>query len=178
MPPDNDQLAAIKALKIDSGTITFAEHDVSPTITAPDGHIERDKVPPRTIVKIVLNPAKGSNINVEMWMPDAGKWNGRFIGLGNGGSAGHINSMGLAGFMASGEVAATTDMGTAPNDSSGDGNPEVWKDFGFRATHLMTVAAKQVIKAYYGKDPTCSYFSGGSTAGLHFTLIFSGTTRF
>ena len=165
MPPDNDQLAAIKALKLDSGTITFAEHDVSPTITAPDGHIERDKVPPRTIVKIVLNPAKGSNINVEMWMPDAGKWNGRFIGLGNGGSAGHINSMGLAGFMASGEVAATTDMDTAPNDSSGDGNPEVWKDFGFRATHLMTVAAKQVIKAYYGKDPTCSYFSGGSTGG-------------
>ena len=56
-------------------------------------------------------------------------------------------------------------MGTAPNSDSGIGNPEVWKDFGFRATHLMTVAAKQVIRAYYGKEPELSYFSGGSTGG-------------
>ena len=45
------------------------------------------------------------------------------------------------------------------------GNREVWKDFGFRATHLMTLAAKQVVTAYYGKRPEYSYFSGGSTGG-------------
>jgi feruloyl esterase len=56
-------------------------------------------------------------------------------------------------------------MGTAPNQDSGVGNPEVWKDFGFRATHLMTVVAKQVISAYYGKLPEHSYFVGGSTGG-------------
>jgi feruloyl esterase len=165
MPSDEDRLATVKALKIDSGTITLAEHDISPTITAPDGHIVRNNVPPRTIVKIVLNPAKGSNINVEIWLPDAEKWNGRFLGLGNGGAAGHIDSLGLLGPMAAGNAVATTDMGTAPNDNCGIDNPEVWKDFGFRATHLMTVAAKQVIKAYYGKDPTYSYFNGTSTGG-------------
>lgn len=60
---------------------------------------------------------------------------------------------------------ATTDMGTAPNADSGIGNKEVWKDFGYRATHLMTVAAKRVVRAYYGREPEFSYFSGGSTGG-------------
>ena len=56
-------------------------------------------------------------------------------------------------------------MGTAPDANSGVGNREVWKDFGFRATHLMTVVAKQLVRAYYDKDPAFSYFSGGSTGG-------------
>jgi feruloyl esterase len=51
----------------------------------------------------------------------------------------------LAGPLGGGFAVATTDMGTVPNADSGVGNPEVWKDFGFRATHLMTLAAKQVI---------------------------------
>jgi feruloyl esterase len=122
-------------------------------------------LPPLTIVKMVLHPAKGSTINVEVWLPDAEKWNGRFLGLGNGGAAGHINPHTLASAMPGGCAVATTDMGTAPNANSGIGNPEVWKDFGFRATHLMTVTSKEVIKAYYGKDPAYSYFYGGSTGG-------------
>ncbi len=163
-PEDDALLAPIRALKIDAGTITLLEHDVSPTLTDAKGQT-RENIPPRTVVKIVLNPAKGSNINVQIWLPDAGKWNGRFLGIGNGGAAGHIDPMGLAGPMAQGYAAATTDMGTAPNPDSGVGNPEVWKDFGFRATHLMTVTAKQVLHAYYGKDASYSYFSGGSTGG-------------
>ena len=162
--PEDAGVAAIKALNIDSGTIQEVERDLSPTMTGPDGKTV-DHLPPRTIVKIVLNPAKGSNINVEIWLPDAGKWNSRFLGLGNGGSAGHINSLGLAGPAAGGYAVATTDMGTAPNENSGVGNPEVWKDFGFRATHLMTIVAKQVVRTYYGKDPEYSYFNGGSTGG-------------
>jgi feruloyl esterase len=144
------QLVTLRELKIDAATITTVERDPSGT---------------RTIVKLVLNPAKGSNINVEVWLPDADKWNARFLGLGNGGSAGHINPGGLASQSAAGFAVATTDMGTAPNSDSGIGNPEVWKDFGFRATHLMTLAGKQITRAYYGKDPELSYFSGGSTGG-------------
>jgi len=67
--------------------------------------------------------------------------------------------------MARGYAVATTDMGTAPNSDSGIGKPDVWKDFGYRATHLMTTSAKQVIKAYYGHSPEYSYFNGGSTGG-------------
>jgi feruloyl esterase len=114
---------------------------------------------------MILNPAQGSNINVELWLPDVGQWNSRFLGLGNGGAVGKINPGRLVGPLSDGYAVATTDMGTAPDADSGIGHPEVWKDFGFRATHLMTVAAKQVVKAYYGKDPKYSYFCGGSTGG-------------
>jgi feruloyl esterase len=170
-PPDStavalhhDRLAAIMALRIDAATITLVERADSPTITVPDGKTQNN-VPPRTIVKLVLNPAKGSNINVELWLPDADKWNNRMIGLGNGGAAGHIGPSTLLWPLAGGYAAVTTDMGTAPNDLSGVGNQEVRKDFGFRATHLMTVVAKQIITAYYGKGPGFSYFNGGSTGG-------------
>ena len=159
-----DGLATIKALHIETGTLALVEFTDSATMQVPKGK-PLANLPPRTMVKIVLNPAKGSNINVEVWLPAAGKWNGRFLGLGNGGAAGSINPGGLAGACSGGYAVATTDMGTAPNADSGIGNPEVWKDFGFRATHLMTVVGKQVVKAYYGKDPELSYFNGGSTGG-------------
>jgi len=146
----DEKLITLRALKIDAATITQVERDPSAT---------------RTIVKLTLKPAKGSSILVEVWLPDAEKWNARFLGLGNGGAAGKINPGGLASASAQGYAVATTDMGTAPNALSGVGNPEVWKDFGYRATHLMTVAAKQIVKAHYGKAPEFSYFSGGSTGG-------------
>ena len=157
-------LEAIRGLKIENGTLVLVERDASPTLTTADKRTVGN-LPPRTIVKLVLHPAKGSNINVEMWLPDPGKWNSRLLGLGNGGAAGRINSGSLSGPLAGGYAVVTTDMGTSPNADSGIGNPEVWKDFGFRATHLTTVAAKQILKAYYGKDADHSYFNGGSTGG-------------
>lgn len=117
------------------------------------------------IVRLHLHPAQGSNIQVEVWLPDAPQWNGRFLGLGNGGAAGKIGTAGLAKGVAESYAVATTDMGTAPSPDSGIGNREVWKDFGYRATHLMTIAAKQVIRTYYGREPAYSYFHGGSTGG-------------
>ncbi len=149
-PAAAERMAVLRELRIEAGTITQVERDASST---------------RTVVKMVLQPAKGSNINVEVWLPDAEKWNARFLGLGNGGAAGKINPGTLSGPSAAGYAVATTDMGTAPNSDSGVGNPEVWKDFGFRATHLMTVTAKQIVRAHYGREPEYSYFSGGSTGG-------------
>ena len=159
-----DRLAALKSLEIEDGIISSVHRDEPPTQPASDGR-PQDNLPPRTIVKALLQPAKGSNINIEIWLPDAENWNQRFVGLGNGGSAGRIHSEGLAWPLSSGYAVATTDMGTAPSSDSGVGNPEVWKDFGFRATHLMTLAAKQIIKAFYGDAPSHSYFIGGSTGG-------------
>lgn len=146
----NDKLTALRTLQIEHATTV---------------DVQRDPKDTSAVVKLLLQPAKGSNINVEVWLPDATKWNGRFLGLGNGGAAGKINSGSLAAYSASGYAVAMTDMGTAPNSDSGIGNREVWKDFGFRATHLMTVAAKQLVQAHYGKGPEFSYFSGGSTGG-------------
>ena len=151
-------------------TLTFAEAPLDKLRALKIEHaahvdVQRDTTGTRTVVKLLLQPAKGSNINVEVWLPDAAKWNGRFLGLGNGGAAGKINSGSLAASSAAGYAVVTTDMGTAPNADSGIGNREVWKDFGYRATHLMTVVGKQFVEAHYGKAPEFSYFSGGSTGG-------------
>lgn len=163
-PVGEEKLAALRGLKIKGGTVTSVEREaaaMSPSVVGG----RSNKLPPRTKVKLVLVPTKGSNIHVEVWLPDAGQWNGCLLGLGNGGAAGRIHPGSLAGACASGYAAATTDMGTAPNSDSGVGNAEVWKDFGFRATHLMTVAAKEVVRTFYGKGPDYSYFNGGSTGG-------------
>ncbi|WP_265593749.1 tannase/feruloyl esterase family alpha/beta hydrolase [Verrucomicrobium sp. BvORR034] len=163
-PVPTDRVAVLKALPIDAGKAVSIERITEGQMTAANGAAYKN-LPSRTVVKLVLNPAKGSNIRVEAWLPDPEKWNGRFLGLGNGGAAGNINPGSFAGPITEGYAVATTDMGTAPNSDSGIGNKEVWKDFGFRATHLMTVTAKQLIKAYYGKAPEYSYFNGGSTGG-------------
>ncbi|WP_176159470.1 tannase/feruloyl esterase family alpha/beta hydrolase [Prosthecobacter debontii] len=144
------KLTALREVKVDAGAITSVQRDASGK---------------RIVVKLVLNPAKESNIKVEVWLPDSDNWNGCFLGLGNGGAAGKINPGGLSSMSGQGYAVATTDMGTAPNPDSGIGNPEVWKDFGYRATHLMTVVGKQITKAHFGRDPEYSYFSGGSTGG-------------
>ncbi len=161
---DDKMLEELRKVPVDKGQIVSVEYCPVGSITDGNGNT-RDNIPARVVVKLKLSPAAGSNINVEAWLPDPDKWNGRFIGLGNGGAAGHINPMSLVGPLFGGSAVATTDMGTAPNSDSGIGNPEVWKDFGFRATHLMTVAAKQLVEAYYGKAPDHSYFFGGSTGG-------------
>jgi feruloyl esterase len=158
------RFAALKELPIASGAIESATYATAPTMTTGKGQ-ELKGLPPRAMLTIVLHPAKGSNIRIAAWLPDAATWNGRFIGLGNGGAAGSINPAGLAGPLADGYAVATTDLGTSPNADSGIGNPEVWKDFGYRATHLMTVTAKRLIEAYYAKPAELSFFNGGSTGG-------------
>jgi feruloyl esterase len=54
-------------------------------------------------------------------------------------------------------------LGAGP--SSGKFNVDAIKNFGYRSTHLMTVAAKDIIKAYYNQPPMHSYFTGCSTGG-------------
>ena len=62
-----------------------------------------------------------------------------------------------------------TDMGaTGAAGVNGDaliGHPEKWKDFGWRATHLMTTFSKALINAFYGDPASKSYFTGCSTGG-------------
>lgn len=125
--------------------------------------------------------ASQSQILVEVWMPESG-WNGRYLGTGNGGFAGAISTAALAGGLLEGYAVANTDMGTGVlykcnslycggrtgfgGPPAGlNGHPDSIKDFGYRATHLMTVAAKQVVAAYYGKSQHHAYFAGCSTGG-------------
>lgn len=154
----------LRDIVLENGRIVSVEHLTSPSLVLPNNHIVKN-LPPRTVVRWTLSPAEGSNIHAEMWLPDPSLWNGRFLGLGNGGAAGAIHPGGFLRFITQNFVVATTDLGTSPNPDSGIANPEVWKDFGFRATHLMTASAKKIAKVYYGRDPELSYFLGRSTGG-------------
>ncbi|HVG55938.1 MAG TPA: tannase/feruloyl esterase family alpha/beta hydrolase [Vicinamibacterales bacterium] len=128
---------------------------------------------PRTIpehcrVQLVLKPSSDSLINMELWLPPADKWNGKFMGVGNGGFAGSIQGMtnDMPQALRLGYATAGTDTGH--QEQGGDwaiGHPEKMIDFGYRATHEMTVKAKQVVKEFYDRAPQYSYFKGCSTGG-------------
>ncbi len=113
-------------------------------------------------------PSADSAIRIEVWLPVSG-WNGKLIGTGNGGFAGKISSGLFAGSVKAGYAVANTDMGMAvdPGHDASDftGRPERWRDWGWRATHEMTVVEKALVQAFYGQPQQKSYFLGCSTGG-------------
>ena len=138
------------------------------------------------LVAYVLAPTYQSYIRCAVVLPSPEVWTGRFVGLGNTGyPTGYpenyynwtefVASTGCTGHLAGkNNAVAITDMGFSRHREK---NPEVWKDFGFRATHLMTVTAKEVIRLYYGKAASYNYFFGLSTGGgqgMHEAQQFPG----
>ena len=116
-------------------------------------------------VTMMIHPTEQSNITVVMNLPEPDTWNGKFMGTGNGGYAGSIAEGALLNGIGRGYATANTDMGTTSNPDDCIGCPEVWIDYGYRATHLMTIIGKELIAYYYGQAPKYSYFVGGSTGG-------------
>jgi feruloyl esterase len=150
------------------GTVTDATLVPAGSFAAPTG-VSYDIPVPVCRVQATLRPSPDSDIKVEVWLPQGGAWNGRYLGTGNGGYAGAISYGALANGVQLGFATANTDMGTAPSTSLNGqpliGRPEKWIDWGYRATHLMTVAGKEVLQAHYGQGSQFSYFSGCSTGG-------------
>ncbi len=152
---------------VSEGTITLAESHPAGSFAAPDGTTYTN-LPAFCRVAATLTPSPDSNIKVEVWMPNS-DWNGRYVGTGNGGYAGTIAYSELAPTLQFGFAVANTDMGTTPATPLDGkplvGHPERWIDWGYRSTHLMTVAAKEIITAFYSQNPQYSYFTGCSTGG-------------
>ncbi len=118
-------------------------------------------------VTAAVKPVADSNIKIEVWMP-VSDWNGKFLGVGNGGWAGSINYRGLAQGMAQGFATASTDTGHTGTGSDARfafGHPEKLIDLGYRAVHEMTVAGKAITAAFYGKASRLAYWNGCSTGG-------------
>jgi feruloyl esterase len=114
-----------------------------------------------------VRPTNDSDIKFEVWMPAAG-WNGRFVGVGNGGYSGEIWYWAMAAPLARGYATASTDTGhegPVMDGSFAMGHPEKWTDFGWRAVHEMTVKSKAIIAAFYGQGPRLAYWNGCSTGG-------------
>ena len=124
------------------------------------------KLPAFCRVAATLRPTSDSEIKIEVWMPEAAEWNGKFEGTGNGGWGGSIEPGELAAAVARGYASGSTDTGhTGGSASFALGHPEKLVDFGYRSVHGMTVAAKALIAAFYGEGPKLAYFEGCSSGG-------------
>ena len=150
-------------------TINSATSYPGGAYVAPDAwHLAFTNLPPYCEVVAKIAPTPDSSIGVRVWMPTQ-RYNGRYLGTGNGGYAGGYFQSELADGINRGFATANTDMGaTGGAGVNGDaliGHPEKWKDFGWRATHLMTTFSKALINAFYGDPPHKSYFTGCSTGG-------------
>lgn len=114
-----------------------------------------------------IRPEPESDIRFEVWLPGT-NWDGRLNGGNNAGFAGYIHYPDLAGAVRAGQVGVSTDTGHRAEPMSGDwarGQPARVRDYGWRAIHLSTVAAKQVVRAFYGRGPDKSYFISCSNGG-------------
>jgi len=112
-----------------------------------------------------LTPTADSDIRIEVWLPAAG-WNGKFQAVGNGGWAGVIPYPARAAALGAGCATTATDTGHVGNTAAFvPGHLEKLVDYGYRAVHEMTVAAKAIIGAYHGNGPRVSYWNGCSTGG-------------
>jgi len=111
-----------------------------------------------------VNPAVGFG----MLLPTA-EWNGKYIVRGCGGSCGTVvTALACKSHLRDGYACLTTDMGHRSSLSDNNwaaNNLQGQIDFGFRATHVATLAGKAITEAYYQKAPARSYFFGCSTGG-------------
>src|SRR5579862_2060326 len=161
----------LKSMSLPETTITFAQAYAA-------GAFESNKdLPAFCRVTATIKPTADSDIQIEVWMPEL-NWNGKLLGNGNGGWTGSINPATLATGLRRKYATAMTDTGHEGGSGSfALGHPEKLIDFGYRSTHEMTVKAKAIIAAYYGRPPELAYFSGcsaGGKQGLTEAQLFPG----
>ena len=113
----------------------------------------------------VIAPA----IRFEVDLPAKG-WTQRYLQTGCGGLCGNldvrINNGGDCLPALRGELAvASDDMGHQGGNADFGEDPQKRIDFAYRGNHVTALVAKALIKAYYGRTPHYSYFSGCSDGG-------------
>ncbi|HEX2964403.1 MAG TPA: tannase/feruloyl esterase family alpha/beta hydrolase [Syntrophorhabdaceae bacterium] len=112
-------------------------------------------------------------VGFELRLPTTG-WNKKLLHVGGGGLCGSIPTNSGNDALNRGYAVVGTDAGHSPYvplpGGGDDGswaydNPQGEVDFAYRAVHIVTVAAKQLVKEFYGRGPKYSYFRGCSTGG-------------
>ena len=126
------------------------------SFTPPGSTTPLTNLPAFCRVAATLTPTSTSLIGVEVWMPTT-TWNGNFRGEGSGGSAGSFSFGPMATALRLGYATMSTDNGHKGSLWTFAAQPEKVNDFGYRAFHVSTLAAKSVIKAFYGNAQTYSY---------------------
>ena len=114
--------------------------------------------------------AKGAippGISYHVQLPLPANWNGRFLNGATAGRTATSTSPTSAFARATRSRTATWGTTTAPSPDASFAldNRQAEVDFGYRAVHMTANAAKTLIRAYYGKPASYSYFEGCSTGG-------------
>ena len=173
---------ALSSLSLPEAPITVAQAVEAGAFIPPAGNAAANAavfkdLPAFCRVAATLKPTADSEIKIEVWMP-ASMWNGKFLANGNGGWTGSINYAALATSLRRGYATAMTDTGHEGGSASFvTGHPEKLIDFAYRAVHEMTVAAKSIVKSFYGDVPKQSYWTGcsqGGRQGLTEAQLFPG----
>ena len=134
-------------------------------------------LPAHCAVKAEIGARTGVNgvryaTNFELRLPQ--QWNGRFQFMGGGGTDGSVRP--AHGFaqngswpaLADGYAVVSSDFGhqaSDPRDASFGLDPQARIDWGFAAIEQVTHRAKALIRAYYGRAPSYSYYAGCSGGG-------------
>ncbi len=158
---------ALKSLRLENTTITTAEAVTSGTVVVSEARLPFSGLPPFCRVTGILRPTSDSAIRFEVWLPEH-DWNGRFLGVGNGGFAGSISYDAIADYLKRNYAVAGSDAGhqaQATDASWAYLHPEKVKDFGWRAVHLTRLRAAEIVAAYYGKHDQKAYFDSCSDGG-------------
>ncbi len=178
--------ASLTALKLPVTTITAAEVVPAGAFRPPGLRADAlpadelrafEQLPAFCRVQGVIAPSSDSHIEFEVWMPVSG-WNGRYLGVGNGGFAGSlmywdpgVSSEQLPTLqfgLTAGYATSSTDTGhEAPQADArwALGHREKVIDYGYRAVHKTAETAKAIIRAFYRRAPAHSYFDSCSNGG-------------
>ncbi len=155
--------------KVTDATLITSGELVTPA--SPNGSAQHlTNLPEFCRVQGLSSPSDDSAIRFEVWLPTA--WNGKFLSSGEGGFVGQPNytRLGLDGGL---DELIRRRYATASTDTGHDlstpywavGHPERVTDYLYRAKHLVTVAAKGLVRAYYGRPATHSYLNSCSNGG-------------
>ncbi|KAK3940925.1 Tannase/feruloyl esterase [Diplogelasinospora grovesii] len=114
--------------------------------------------------------SKTTSYRFGLFLPTtAGRWEGKFLAVGNGGFAGGINWLDMAPGPHYGMATISTDLGhnsTVADLSWALRSPGKKTDWGWRALHGSIVLGKQLTEAFYGgRKISYSYYNGCSTGG-------------
>ncbi|KAK4450469.1 tannase and feruloyl esterase-domain-containing protein [Podospora aff. communis PSN243] len=114
-----------------------------------------------------------ANIAVEIFLPHPDKWNNRTLMVGNGAFAGQTNRVDMFSRALYGWTTMSTNTGHEWPITAGLGwaanNPELQKDWAWRAMSRSVPYAKRIVEVYYNTTtrdiPVKHYYSGCSTGG-------------
>lgn len=175
----------LTALKLRNLVITSATMVPEGPFAAPAGRGGAPAAPQPVVaahcdVRMTAKPTRDSEIKIALWLP-AANWNGKYRQEGNGGWAGSVQLQAMIDPLNRGYATASTDDGHEAPAVGAEaalwavGHPEKLIDFGYRAVHETSEQSKAVVREFFGRDITRSYFVGCSDGGRE---AFMEATRF